>query len=195
MKEREALLQKTLIICYNTLKHTHNHTEMNHSKKQYSTYKNLQKTISILSFSILSFLLFGAIQSFAFGVSENEKAEVLSIQNQLTNSYLDTDEKAIGLRILEEKILESKIDTLTIEDNIAEYDNDIAILQEKINILFPQIAEPKREIATLLSEREDLYKGIKTEGKKLVLIYLELSSLQRKKNISGAEGFMAMMIE
>lgn len=131
--------------------------------------------------------------TYAFGVSENEKQEVKAIQDQLTHVYLDNNEVALGMRILEEKILDSKIEVMTIEDNIAEYDSDIAVLQEKINVLFQQISTPKREIAALQAEKLDLLNGLRSEGQKMVMVYLELGtlSLDNSQSYSGAEKLFA----
>lgn len=156
-----------------------------------------ESIFSSLSLIFLCTLLFWIIPSSfaAYGVSDADKPAMKAIQEQLTNNYLDTNKKAIGLRILEEKILESKIDVLTIEDNIAEYDSDIALLQEKINILLPQISDPKRRIAEIKSKKQELKKGIKENGEKLVIIYLELNSFKKFNNskTSGAEGLLAIL--
>lgn len=123
------------------------------------------------------FSVWWSIATQAFGVLESEKGEVKAIQEQLTASYLDNDDIAKGLRVLEEKIIDSKIEVLMLEDNITEYENDIAVLQEKINTLFALLSPFKREIALLESEKKDLQSGMIQEGKKLVMVYLELGKL------------------
>lgn len=128
------------------------------------------------------FSVWWSITTGAFGVLESEKGEVKAIQEQLTASYLDNNDIAKGLRVLEEKILDSKIEVLTLEDNITEYENDIAVLQEKINTLFELLSPSKREIALIESEKQDLQSGMIQEGVKLVMVYLELGKLISKNS-------------
>lgn len=157
--------------------------------------KNNIYKIFIFSLLIISFLFSLYKGSLSFGIKKEEIPEIQKIQANLTNAYLENDKKTAGLRILESKILESKIETLTLEDNINEYDKDIEIVQNKLNAIFKLIEEPIEKLNQLKKEELIINEQIKKNGKTLVLIYLELNNqILENKELNSGKTFIDMLL-
>jgi murein DD-endopeptidase MepM/ murein hydrolase activator NlpD len=156
--------------------------------------KNIISKLFIVSFLILSFL-FLYKDTLSFGIKKDEIPEMQKIQANLTNAYLENDKNTVKLRILESKILESKIETLTLEDNINEYDKDIEINQKKMDDIFKLIKEPMKKLDKLKKEEIFINQQIKKNGKTLILIYLELNNqiLEEKEN-NGGKTFIKVLL-
>ncbi len=152
---------------------------------------NLMKIWAGVSISLLLFLFFQSSLVSAFSAigTQSEEYQAKKIQEQLTNSYIESSKKAIGIKILEKKILEKKIDTLTAEDNIAAYNQDISLLQEKISVFFNQLSKPKQEIAELKTRQNILIDTFLEKGKILLSVYVQLEEIQNKKQTRSEKLF------
>ena len=137
------------------------------------------------------FLFTGNSFTFAFSAlgTKSEEYAAKQIQEQLTNSYIESSKKAIGIKILEKKILESKVDTLTAEDNIAAYNQDISLIQEKISVFFNQISKPKQKIAELKTKENGLIDILLEQGKILIFVYIQLEEIQNKQKTRSEKLF------
>ena len=140
---------------------------------------------------MLVFLFTGNSFTFAFSAlgTKSEEYAAKQIQEQLTNSYIESSKKAIGIKILEKKILESKVDTLTAEDNIAAYNQDISLIQEKISVFFNQISKPKQKIAELKTKENGLIDILLEQGKILIFVYIQLEEIQNKQKTRSEKLF------
>ena len=152
-----------------------------------------KKTIAFTTF-FASILIFSVLHTaLAYGVQNNEIPEMQSIQEQLTQEYLNTNQKALGLRILEEKILDAKIENLTLEDSIYDLETDMATLQEDITNLFDQLAVPRAELKEVQEEKVKITKAMKSQIHVLLEVYTKLTfSSDRQKN-NDMQAFFAMM--
>jgi len=166
-------------------------------QKNTNIHKNIMKVGIALSVALLSFLFFQASIAFAFSAlgTQTEENEAKKIQTQLTNSYIESSKKAIGIKILEKKILEKKVDTLTAEDNIAAYNQDISLLQEKIGVFFNQLSKPKQEIAKLKTDYEVLFDKFLEKGKTLLSVYIQLEEIQNIKQTRSEELFASFFVD
>ncbi len=163
--------------------------------------KNIQKNIMSLwagiSISLLFFLFFQNSMVFAFSAlgTKSEEYQAKKIQQQLTNSYIESSKKAVGIKILEKNILEKKVDTLTAEDNIASYNQDISVLQEKISVFFTQLSKPKQKIAELKTQQSELLQTVLEKGKILFMVYARLEEIQNKKQTRSEELFASFFVD
>lgn len=166
-------------------------------QKNTNIHKNIIKIWAGVSITLLTFLFFQASMVFAFSAlgTQSEENHAKKIQIQLTNSYIESSKKAIGIKILEKKILEKKVDTLTAEDNIAAYNQDISLLQEKIGILFKQLSKPKQEIAALKTIQMVLFDMLLEKGKILLLVYVQLEEIQNIKQTRSEELFASFFVD
>ncbi|HID92372.1 TPA: peptidoglycan DD-metalloendopeptidase family protein [Candidatus Gracilibacteria bacterium] len=160
-------------------------TEILHTK---STFIKIWAGLNI---ALLVFLFTGNSFTFAFSAlgTKSEEYAAKQIQEQLTNSYIESSKKAIGIKILEKKILESKVDTLTAEDNIAAYNQDISLIQEKISVFFNQISKPKQKIAELKTKENGLIDILLEQGKILIFVYIQLEEIQNKQKTRSEKLF------
>ena len=149
------------------------------------------------SISLLLFLFFqtSIVSAFSAIGTQSEEYAAKQIQEQLTNSYIESSKKAIGIKILEKKILEKRVDTLTAEDNIAAYNQDISILQEKISVFFAQLSPSKQKIAKLKTEQNAIVSTLLEKGKILLRIYIQLEEIQNKKQTRSEELFASFFID
>lgn len=123
-----------------------------------------------------------------YGVKASEVSSIQQIQKQLTQEYIDSTHNSLAIQKTEEKMLDSKIEGLMLEDVIAGYDSDISVLEKKILPIFEQIREPKQQIATLEDKKNTIREALAQQGKILSSLYLEMlfQNADSKKTFSDS---------
>ncbi len=156
-----------------------------------------RKWVALVSVFLLGVLLCTSsfVSAFSAIGTENEEQAAIEIQQQLTNSYIESSKKAIGIKILEKKILEKKVDTLTAEDNIAVYNHDISLLQEKLFVFFNRLSPSKQRIAALKTEEEALLASLSEKGKVLLRIYIDLAEIQKERRTRSEKLFASFFAD
>lgn len=144
-------------------------------------------------FFLCLLFFFGIFQTNAadYGVKPADIPAMKNIQNQLTEQFLDSTQNSLAIQKTEEKMLDSKIEGLMLEDIISGYDSDIALLDEQILPLFEQLREPKQRISDLEERKNNIKKSLSEEGKILSNIYLEMLFRKQTENKAIADSLLA----
>lgn len=140
----------------------------------------MTKVVQIFSGVLLCLLL-----SYSFGFSAN--TDMQDIQKELTQNYLNT-QNSVAIQKTENMVLDSKIEGLMLEDIIAGYDSDIAVIEKKMIPLFEQLKEPKIKISKKEEQKIKIREALTKQAKILSSLYLEMLFQEelKEKNFSDS---------
>ncbi len=128
-----------------------------------------------------------------YGVKAGDVQAMLNIQNQLTENYINNTAQNVSLQKTEAKVLDSKIEGLILEDVIAGYDSDIAVLEKQLQPLINQLQEPKQKIAEKESKKNEIRNSLEKQSQILSRIYLEMLFEQKTENKTFSDSFLSQL--